>query len=59
MTLTAQGESGALVSGTPLAKGQSVQLEVNWPESFVGNVQEVGIAGQRVEVIMEKIADIP
>ena len=49
-----------LVTGTALQPGQSIPLEVDWPENLGdGQPRTVSVAGRQVHVVFEKVDDIP
>ena len=60
ISLTAGGPGVRLVTGQILPVGQSVQLTIDWPTNFAtGQPQNVSVAGQPVQVTLEKIGDVP
>ena len=59
-TLTAGPGDADLVTGRPLAQGQSIALQADWPAHFWdGSPQHINVAGQSVAVTFEKIGDLP
>ena len=49
-----------LVTGATLQPGQSIPLEVDWPENLDdGQPRTVSVAGRQVLVVFEKVDDIP
>ena len=56
-TLTGMGVP--LVTGQTLPMGATVQITLDMPVNFVGAPQTAIVGGQPVQVVFEKIGDIP
>lgn len=53
-------QGGTLVTGASMPAGSSIQLSVDWPSNFGnGQPQQVMVAGQPVQVMFDKIGDVP
>ena len=60
VTMTAATGGSTLVTGSPLAAGQSLQITADWPEDFAnGTARQILIGGRQVSVMFEKVGDIP
>ena len=60
VAMTAAAGGSTLVTGAPLAVGQSLQITADWPEDFAnGTTQQISVGGRQVSVMFEKVGDIP
>lgn len=60
VTLTAPPGGAPLVTGVALGPGQSVELSADWPENFAdGSPQTVTVMGRPVQVVFQKVGDVP
>ena len=59
-TITATRPGSTLVTGALLPPGSSLSITANWPANFAnGSLQSVGVNGAEVQVVLQKIGDIP
>ena len=60
VTLSTKTGSGILVTGTTLHQGQTLHISANLPLDFDdGHPHQISLSGQSVNVVFEKISDLP
>ena len=58
-TLTVGPSGSDLVTGDKLPAGQKVPLNADWPIDFEGRLRDIEVKGKSVEVLFEKLGNIP